>query len=475
MASIGLKQRLFWRLRQGERKFILLTGDVTSSFIAMFLALFFWARGPDEWLNFSWQFLVERPPTWFYFLPVLWILLLSGMYDLRKANKYMETISGIAMSTLLSGSVYLFIFFLATPKTLPRFGVAVFFIVSAVITLIWRLLYIQIFTAPAFMRRVLIVGAGNAGMTLVNIVKENYPPPFFLVGLIDDDPKKIGTELLGFHILGGSSDLLEIIEEKEVSDVIFAITGKMNPEMLDALLAAEENGIEITTLPVMYEEIMGRVPIFLLESDWVLRSFVDQSHISRFYEIGKRALDIFGGLIGVAFLIVLLPFISLAILFSGRGPVFYRQVRLGKNGKEYKIIKFRSMNIDAEIDGKAKPAEENDERITSIGRLLRKSHLDELPQFLNILKGDMSLVGPRSERPMIINYLQNAIPFYRARLFVKPGLTGWAQVNFGYASSIEDNAIKLEYDLYYIKHRNLTLEISILFQTFGAVIGLRGR
>ena len=133
------------------------------------------------------------------------------------------------------------------------------------------------------------------------------------------------------------------------------------------------------------------------------------------------------------------------------------------------------MNIDAEVDGKAKPAEENDERITSIGRLLRKSHLDELPQFLNILKGDMSLVGPRSERPMIINDLQNEIPFYRARLFVKPGLTGWAQVNFGYASGVEENAIKLEYDLYYIKHRNLTLEISILFQTFGAVIGLRGR
>jgi len=475
MANIGLKQRLFWRLRQGERKFILLTGDVASSFIAMFLALFFWARGTDEWLNFSWQFLIERPPTWFYFLPVLWILLLSGMYDLRKANKVLDTFSGIAMSTLLSGTVYLFIFFLATPKTLPRFGVAVFFIGSAIITLIWRLLYIQIFTAPAFMRRVLIVGAGNAGMTLVNIVKDNYPPPFFLVGLIDDDREKIGKEILGYHILGGSSDLLKIIDEKEVSDVIFAITGKMNPEMLDALLAAEENGIEITTLPVMYEEIMGRVPIFLLESDWVLRSFVDQSHISRFYEIGKRALDIFGGLIGITFLIILLPFISFSILISGRGPIFYRQVRLGKNGKEYKIIKFRSMNIDAEVDGKAKPAEENDERITSIGRLLRKSHLDELPQFINILKGDMSLVGPRSERPMIINDLQNEIPFYRARLFVKPGLTGWAQVNFGYASSIEENAIKLEYDLYYIKHRNLTLEISILFQTFGAVIGLRGR
>jgi exopolysaccharide biosynthesis polyprenyl glycosylphosphotransferase len=475
MANYGMKQRIFWRLRQGERKFILIFGDVISSLMALFISLFFWARESGEWLTFSWQFLIERPPYWFYLLPVIWILLLSGMYDLRKANKVMDTISGIGMSTLLSGSIYLLVFFLATPKTLPRFGVALFFILSAFLTLIWRMLYIQIFTAPAFMRRVLLVGAGNAGMTLVNIVKNSYPPPFYLVGLIDDDPQKIGSNLNGYPVLGGSANLLAIIEEKEISDVIFAISGQMNTEMLDALLDAEENGIEITTLPVMYEELMGRVPIFLLEADWVLRSFVDQAHISRFYEIGKRIMDILGGFIGVTFLILLLPIISIAIVISGRGPVFYKQLRLGKNGKAYSIIKFRTMNVDAEIDGKAKPAEENDERITKFGHLLRKSHLDELPQFINILKGDMSLVGPRSERPMIISDLQKIVPFYRARLFVKPGLTGWAQVNFGYASTNEDNAIKLEYDLYYIKHRNLTLDLSIMFQTFGAVLGLRGR
>ena len=325
------------------------------------------------------------------------------------------------------------------------------------------------------MRRVLLVGAGNAGMTLVDIVKKSYPPPFYLVGLIDDDPKKIGSDVKGYPVLGGSENLLQIIENNEISDVIFAISGQMNTVMLDSLLEAEENGIEITTLPIMYEELMGRVPIFLLESDWVLRSFVDQAHINRFYEIGKRLMDILGGLVGVLILLLLLPLISITIVLSGRGPIFYKQLRLGKNGKEYGILKFRTMNIDAEIDGKAKPAEENDQRITKIGHFLRKSHLDELPQFINILKGEMSMVGPRSERPMIINDLQKTIPFYRARLFVKPGLTGWAQVNFGYASSVDENATKLEYDLYYIKHRNLTLDLSILFQTFGTVIGLRGR
>ena len=298
MANYGVKQRIFWRLRQGERKFILIFGDVISSLIALFTALYFWARESGEWLTFSWQFLIERPPLWFYFLPIIWILLLSGMYDLRKANKIMDTISGIGMSTLLSGSIYLLVFFLATPKTLPRFGVALFFVASALITLVWRLLYIQIFTAPAFMRRVLLVGAGNAGITLVDIVKKSYPPPFYLVGLIDDDPKKIGSDVKGFPVLGGSSNLLQIIENNEISDVIFAISGQMNTVMLDSLLEAEENGIEITTLPIMYEELMGRVPIFLLESDWVLRSFVDQAHINRFYEIGKRLMDILGGLVG---------------------------------------------------------------------------------------------------------------------------------------------------------------------------------
>jgi lipopolysaccharide/colanic/teichoic acid biosynthesis glycosyltransferase len=148
---------------------------------------------------------------------------------------------------------------------------------------------------------------------------------------------------------------------------------------------------------------------------------------------------------------------------------------LGKNGKEYKIIKFRTMHLDAEKDGKPIPASDNDKRITRIGKFLRKSHIDEIPQFLNILKGDMSLVGPRPERPLIVEELQKEVPFYRARLLVKPGLAGWAQINYGYASQVEENAIKLEYDLYYIKHRNIILDISILFQTVSSVVGLRGR
>jgi lipopolysaccharide/colanic/teichoic acid biosynthesis glycosyltransferase len=249
----------------------------------------------------------------------------------------------------------------------------------------------------------------------------------------------------------------------------------MDPMGLNVLLQAEENGVEITSMPVMYEELTGRVPIYLLNSDWLLRSFIDHAHVNRFYELGKRMIDIVGGLFGVIFIIILYPIIGLAVIIDNWGPIIYTQIRLGKSGKIYNILKFRTMFVDAEKNGNFQPAEENDQRITSVGKILRKSHLDELPQFLNVLKGEMSLVGPRSERPMIVETYQKHIPFYRGRLLVKPGITGWAQVNYGYASTIEENAIKLEYDLYYIKHRNLIMDLSIMLLTISSVIGLRGR
>jgi lipopolysaccharide/colanic/teichoic acid biosynthesis glycosyltransferase len=205
-----------------------------------------------------------------------------------------------------------------------------------------------------------------------------------------------------------------------------------------------------------------------------VRSFVDQYHTSGLYDVGKRLLDIVGSLVGMFFLILLLPFIYLAIALESGRPIFFKQTRLGKNGCEYLITKFRTMNKDAEGDGKARMAQENDERVTRLGRFLRKSHIDELPQFINVLKGEMSLVGPRAERPEFVNHLQKRIPFYRARLFVKPGLTGWAQINQRYAATVEETGIKLEYDLYYIKNQNLVLDFYILLRTVGQVVGLRG-
>jgi lipopolysaccharide/colanic/teichoic acid biosynthesis glycosyltransferase len=293
----------------------------------------------------------------------------------------------------------------------------------------------------------------------------------FYCPLKHDNP---GSEIQGYHVLGGSKDLLGIAGSENISDLIFSISHQMSPEMFQALLKAEELGIEITTMPISYEELLGRVPIRLLQSDWIIRSFVDHAHMSGFYEAMKRLMDIIGSFVGLILFALLLPIVSLSILIDSGWPIFYTQNRLGKNARLYKIIKFRTMYKDAEKDGSIRPAEENDERVTRVGKFLRKSRIDEFPQFINIILGEMSLVGPRAERPELAERLQTNVPFYRARLLVKPGLSGWAQVNFGYASSVDDTTIKLEYDLYYIKHRNIALDFTILVRTIGTVIGFRG-
>lgn len=464
-----------WRLRPAERRGTLFFGDLLASVIALLAGLYFWAQG-NEWLNFSWQFLQERVPVWFYFMPLIWLLLLIESYDIRRSTARLESLKELSLAAGVSLVLYLLVFFIfnAPESELPRRGVIIFIIAAFILTMIWRLIFIGLFTAPQFRRRVIIVGAGKSGGQLANIIKNIWPPPFYTIGLVDDDPVKLGTEVAGLKVIGTNANLFDLVREHQATDLIFAIMGDMDSTVFEKVLEAEELGIEVTTMPIVYEELLGRVPIFLLKSDWVLRSFVDQAHVGGFYELSKRLIDIIGGVIGCFILLLSFPIIGLAIILESGAPIFYQQSRLGKNGRLYKMIKYRSMVQDAEADGIARPSSENDERATFIGRFLRKSHLDELPQFINILKGDMSIVGPRAERPELVSLLQSHIPFYRARLFVKPGLSGWAQVNFGYANDYETNGIKLEYDLYYIKHRNLMLDFTIMIRTVGTVIGLRG-
>jgi exopolysaccharide biosynthesis polyprenyl glycosylphosphotransferase len=468
----GNQKPVLWRISSGEKRLILILGDLLVTAIALMVALYFWAM--KDWLNFSWAFLLERPSFWFYLLPIIWIILLIEIYDIRRASRRDDVLSGVGIAAAISMVLYLILYFSArTP--LPRRGVLAFIIVSAVLTVLWRLLFIRVFTAPLFRRRVLIIGAGRAGTTLARILNQIQPAPLHVVGYIDDNESKINTQIECCPVLGSCDQMIDVIKKERVTDLIFSISGEMSANMFQAIQVAAEQGIEISTMPMVYEEQLGRVPILLLQSDWLVRSFADQAHTGDFYEMAKRAVDLVGGLVGVILMGFLYPLIALAIYLDTGAPILYSQIRLGKNGRIYKIIKFRTMRKDAEQDGRARPATQNDERVTRIGYYLRKSHLDELPQFLNILKGEMSLVGPRAERRELVEELQSQVPFYRARLLVKPGLTGWAQVNFGYAATVDDTTIKLEYDLFYIKHRNLFLDFVILVRTVGAVVGLRGQ
>ncbi len=463
-----------WRVRAREQRTILLVGDAIASILALFGGLYFWGQ-KDAWLKFSLNFLQQRVDFWYYLLPLVWMVFLVEIDDPHRARDLRQTVMGISLAALAGLLFYALIYLISPKGSLPRLGIGVFLIFASVLTLIWRLIYIRIFTAQASLRRVLIIGAGKAGEELAKVYKKLRPQPFFLVGFMDDDPKKVGGKLEEYPILAGNERLLEIIEAQAITEIVIAITGELRGDTFQVLLDVQESGVEIIPMPTLYEELLGRVPINHLESEWLIRSFVNESRVGGLYELAKRLLDILVGLAGMIIFILLAPITALTILLDSGLPILYKQIRSGKGSKSYFIYKFRTMIQDAEKDGRVQVTHEKDDRITFVGGILRRTHIDELPQFWNVLHGEMSIVGPRAERPELIIEYQKQIPLYRARLLVKPGITGWAQVNYGYTTTIPQTVVKLEYDLYYIKHRNLLMDVIIILRTITQVIGLRGR
>ena len=462
------------RLEPSEQRFILVFGDFLAASIALLIALYVWASG-DTWYRFSVEFLKYRAPAWFYLLPVIWLILLVDTYDTRKSANLRQTLRGIGLVFLISVIIYLVIYFAVEPNSLPRLGVAVFAVGATLLTLLWRLIYVHTISSVSRQQRVLIVGEGKAGTALVEIISELDPPPFKLIGLIDDDPAKLNTNIQGFPILGNHESMAEIITNQGITDLILAISNEMNHGMFQSILTAQEDGINLTTMTDTYESLSGRVPIGLLESDWVVRAFLDRTPTSGFYRIAKRLMDLILGLVGLIALALLSPLIALVIYMDSGRPVIFTQKRLGRGGRPYTIYKFRTMRSRSDMEKEALVTSTNDPRVTRIGKFLRKSHLDELPQIINVLQGEMSFVGPRSERIELVRVFQKEVPFYRARMLVKPGITGWAQIHQAYAETIEETATKLQYDLYYIEHASILMDINILLRTVGSVLGFKGR
>ncbi|GAB1471918.1 exopolysaccharide biosynthesis polyprenyl glycosylphosphotransferase [Chloroflexota bacterium] len=471
------------RLRPSEQRAILLIGDFIASAAATAGAVLLWYQ-------YSLYRLIQdgvKPavaariirievPLWFYLLPLVWVLLMIDSYEIHTASNWRKTLRAIAVAPIIGFLGYSLLFTInIDPNSLPRIAIGAFLIFASILTLGWRALYIRLYTSSGLTRRVLIIGAGKAGKTLVEAYHKLSPPPFLIIGFIDDDPVKRAKSYHGFAVLGDSEHLLDLIESYRISDVVVAVTGEIKGETFQTILDVQERGIEVMRMPILYEELTQRVPIEHLETDWVIRSFVDQVRVHGFYELLKRSMDILGGIVGMLIFLFVLPFVAAAIFLETGFPIFYSQPRLGKGATPFRIYKFRTMLQNAEADGRAKLATVHDPRVTKVGNFLRKTRLDELPQFWNVLRGEMSLVGPRAERPELVAEFQKKIPYYRARLLVKPGLTGWAQINYGYVATVRETFVKLEYDLYYIKHRTLNLDFNIVLRTIGTVLRRTGQ
>jgi len=361
-------------------------------------------------------------------------------------------------------------FFYAFPFMLGRGAFLISLILIGILVFIWRLFYSFFFSLATSTKAVLIIGKGKVAEAICSIIKKN--PEYEVIGFISGAFKK--KEVQEKKALGKNPSLEKILNDYNIDDVIVTIEPIRNSQLNKTLINCKMRGINIWNIPTFYEHFIDKLPVHHIKENWFLFADGFDKLGSNIHKRLKRAIDL---LISVAFLIIAFPIgiiISIAIALNSRGPIFYMQERVGENQKPFNLFKFRTMVSDAE-KGNPLWAEENDSRNTSIGKILRKTRMDELPQLINIIKGEMSLIGPRPEREFFVKRLTEKIPFYSLRFSVKPGLTGWAQIIYKYGASEEDALEKLQYELYYIKNMSLFLDLRILLKTIRIILFGMGR
>ena len=397
------------------------------------------------------------------------------LYNLQKASKFDVVVKNV----IITSSVTV-LFYLLTPFYTPmlpsnRLQIVYFFLAINVAMLAWRYAYIILISAPRFNKRVLLIANSQDVEAIVESLQKS-DPNYRVIGYFNTGPND-GTIINNLEIDTISiSDIALLTEEMTISEIVVGtpISEGMTVELNNQLIKLLEKGIPIREYTQVYEELTYRIPVQHVEKDFYRYFPFSRSNQNKLYLFFNRILDLFFSILGLLFGLVLSPFFIIGNLLANHGPLFYSQIRVGKNGENFKIYKLRSMIINAEKHG-AQFAKAKDRRVTKFGRFLRRSRFDEIPQFINVIKGEMSVIGPRPERPEFVEDLKETIPFYEVRHLVKPGVTGWAQVNAKYGSSEEDSLEKLQYDLYYIKHRSLFLDITIIIKSFCTIVFFRGQ
>lgn len=442
-------------LQRSEHRLLLLSGDAVAACAALAVALWTWS------LTTGFPFDAAFLRRWVAFTALipLWTLLLAPARQLRVGLSLEQTWRALLAATATVAALYLLAYFYAPRSVLPRLPALYFLWEAALITLAWRLCYLFALAHGVFRRRALLIGSDAETAPIIQLLRDHAPDVEVAATM---DPAS------------SDRDLDSLVARHGVAEIILAPRASMGPALVPALVRWQERAVEVVPMTTEYEHLLMRVPIADLPPDWMFTSLPEWVRARDASRAAKRLVDLACGLIGFVALIALTPLVAAFIIAESGRPVFYRQRRLGTGGRTFVVLKFRTMVQEAEAAG-PQWAGKNDARVTRVGRWLRRSRLDELPQVLSVLRGDMSIVGPRPERPEFAEQLEQQIPFYRTRLMARPGLTGWAQVNTEYGASVESAALKLEYDLYYIKHRSLLFDLWIVLRTVGTVFAMRGR
>ncbi len=450
------------------KRFFLFILDVLSLYLSLYLTLLIrYGSDLDTKIN------IHLIPFSAVFIFWLFAFYISNLYELpslkNDINFYSRFLKTIAISSGVSlAFFYLIPFFGITPKT----NLFIFIAIFLVIDFILRNIYNKLIISQTFRNNTIIVGLNQQSLELAKFIKEKPQLGYKLSYIVDISKDESLNELSEFGIIYGSN-LEKIIRQEKIKTVILSPAAYQLPRIIDIFYKSLNKKINFHNLSDFYEHGTGKVPLGAINQAWFLENLTEGT--KKPYELIKRAADIVFSIILGIITLVFSPLIVLLIKIDSRGPVLYRQKRIGQYGKTFEIIKFRTMAKDAEKNSGAIWAQKNDPRITRLGKFLRKTRLDELPQLWNIIKGEMSFVGPRAERPEFHEDLQKTIPFYEERYLIRPGLTGWAQTRYQYGSTVKDAEEKLQYDLFYIKNRSMVLDFSIILKTINIVLRRAGQ
>jgi sugar transferase (PEP-CTERM system associated) len=379
----------------------------------------------------------------------------NDLYDLTVVHSTRELLIRLLQAAGAASIIIAFLY-LVMPSLAIGNGIFVSSLViflAAIIT--WRLIFLRFTSSSQLDERILMVGTGPTARTIARQIQGQHDFGYRVVGFVDEN----------------TDNLLQLVHDRAVDRIVVAVSDRRGRLPLGELLEAKLSGIEVEDATTIYERLTGKILIDDLKPSWMI--FSNGFVVSKATRVLKRAIDLVLAAIVLTLGAPLMLLTAIAVRLDSAGPILYSQERVGENGRLFTVYKFRSMRADAET-GTPIWAQTGDTRITRVGRFIRATRLDELPQLWNILKGAMSFVGPRPERPFFVDQLKQEIPYYQQRHAVKPGLTGWAQVKYQYGSSVEDAMEKLRYDLYYIKHLSIALDLSILFDTVKVILFGKG-
>ncbi len=404
---------------------------------------------------------------------------LYDLYDYSVMHHRREMLLRLIQATGISWTILAITYYLVPPLMIGR-GTLIYSVVLTLFLLLgWRLLIHYLTGHPDLGERVLILGAGKAAADTASVVSKRRDAGYRIAGFVEvpgmenGDAPRSEAELGVAKILGTADELEQIVSEKKIDRIVVALAQRRGNFPTESLLRMSlESSVDIEECASFYERVTGQVHLDMLRPSWLI--FSGKERNTRFILVFRRVVDQILALTGLALSLPVMAMTALIIKLESKGPVFYRQKRVGKHGAVFELLKFRSMHDNAEADGTPVWAASDDNRVTRFGKLIRKVRVDEIPQFWNILKGEMSFIGPRPERPHFVSELAEKIPFYEHRHLVAPGLTGWAQIKYPYGASVEDARQKLQYDLYYIKNQSLALDAIIIFETVKTVLFGKG-